>query len=243
MPHGAPDWSNVVKYYQVHRLDDMAELAARLNTLHLWDRRGDVLFLEDFKNGLMRWGMKTSGTGASVEITTERYDSEGFSVKLIAGCDQDRLANISHYHPVPHFSTFGWEFCFTHHIDIEYIQLHGQHFLLGKAYVYDIRFNAPGKTLQYRDENEVWHDVLNGLELSTDDRLFHHLKLVVNFNKNQYERVIIDNNTVSLKDKYPPHYVDDYFPGVGIVIVVYSKPGFNAKSYIDSIIFTMNEPV
>jgi len=243
MPHGAPDWSNIVKQQQVHRLDDMAELAARLHSIHIWDRRGDVIFLESFENGLARWNTRISGAGASIEITTERCDSYGFSVKMIAGSDEDRLAAIYHAHPIPEIYSFGWEFCFTHHDWLEYIELEGRQYLLGEAYYYCLRWNPGGKSLQYRDETWAWRDIITNIELSPDDRLFHHMKLACNFKEYRYERAILDNYTVNLVDKYPFHFIYPYQPAVGLWIRLYSKSGYNAKSYVDSIIFTINEPV
>jgi len=242
MPHGAPDWSNVVKQQQIHRLDDMAELAARLHSIHIWDRRGDVIFLESFENGLARWETRISGAGASIEITTERCDSYGFSLKMIAGSDEDRMAASYHAHPIPDISSFGWEYCFTHHKWLEYMVLEGIQYLLGEAYIYGLRWNPGRKTLQYYDQHMIWRDILTDLELSSDDRLFHHMKLVVNFEEALYERAILDNHTVSLIDKFPTHVTGPWQPAAALWIRLYSEPGYNAQSYIDSIIYTVNEP-
>jgi len=242
MVHGAPDWSNVVKPQQVHRLDDMAELAARLGSIHIWDRRGDCIFIESFEYGLRRWDTQISGTGAYIEITTERFDSKGFSVKMLAGSDEDRLAALYHVHPIPDISTFGWEICFTHHKWIENVELEGIQYLLGEAYIYGLRWNPEKKSLQYYNPSMIWEDVISDIEISADEKLFHHMKLVANFKEFQYKRGILDSYTVSLGGKQPYHAVGPWQPAAGIWIRIHSKNGYNAKSYIDSIILTINEP-
>ena len=55
MAHGAPDWFGTTPQGMVHRVADLAELAARLGSPDVFDRRGNVLFMDSFENGQNNW--------------------------------------------------------------------------------------------------------------------------------------------------------------------------------------------
>lgn len=61
MPRGMPDWGEYSPQEVVSKLLDNAELAARLGSPVLFDRRGTVIFMDDFNCGVNHWDTVTKG--------------------------------------------------------------------------------------------------------------------------------------------------------------------------------------
>lgn len=61
MPRGMPDWGEYSPQEVVSKLLDNAELAARLGSPVLFDRRGTVIFMDDFNCGVNHWNTVTEG--------------------------------------------------------------------------------------------------------------------------------------------------------------------------------------
>jgi len=243
MPHGAPDWSNVVKLQQVHRLDDMAEAVVRLGSIRYWDRRGDTLFLDDFSYGLGFWEQYLSGVGSEIYLQTENWRSCGISCKLIGGSDALRCAEIYHIEPYPEVSTFGACFSFTYDANLETITLRFEIALAPGSHQFGVRWNFPNERLEYLDPGLAWKPFLLDVKLMRRDKVFHFLKLVVNAETGTYERVILDNYTAVLKDIKPYSEPFALEPFLNFRIIVTSQEGYNATCYIDNCILTTNEPV
>jgi len=243
MPHGAPDWSNVVKYYQVHRLDDMAELAARLGAIHRWDRRGDVLFYDDFSNGLEHWLTSSPSASDFPKIVTERSEYGGYSVKFQPTDGPARYQNMWKVHAYPQPTPLGFEFSFTTHLYLLYIESYVMLFYPTGKYEFIVRYNRKDLKMEYRDENEVWQTIWSNYELRDDTYLFHHMKLVIDSDKKEYVRLIVDHETADLSDIPGLLTAEVGRESIYWIIRVYAQSGQTATIYVDNCIITMNEPV
>ena len=63
MARSGPDWGLRGGKATVFPLTDMAELAARLRSIDVYDRAGDVIALDDFQSGIDQWEHSGSGSG------------------------------------------------------------------------------------------------------------------------------------------------------------------------------------
>ncbi|GAI90305.1 unnamed protein product, partial [marine sediment metagenome] len=107
MPHGTPDWGLVGPKDTVYGLDDLGEHAVRLGTPHLWDRRGDVIWMSDFREGLGDVGTFVGpGAGGSVVLHTEYARQGAYCVQLTTDKD-DEIAFLHKYLPFPVYSSEG----------------------------------------------------------------------------------------------------------------------------------------
>lgn len=242
MAHGAPDDSNVVKTGVVHRIDDLAELAARLGSPNVWDRRGDVLFQSDFREGMGAFHSFWYGTGASVALVTGHSRQGAYSIRLRAGSDGDRRSYIQLAFPFQDPSKVGLEFSFAVAAQTEYVE----------AYIgwYDGTYKREGRVcyhhvdseLDYRDTGDAWADWKSDIALNECIRPEHTMKLVVDMATAQYHRFLLDSYAYSMAgiDVYevasstPPYwYFYIYHRGVAT---------HTPDSFIDCVIVTQNEP-
>jgi len=242
MPHGAPDWSNVVKYYQVHRLDDMAELAARLGAIHRWDRRGDVLFFDDFSNGLNHWIIVSLIPTTEPVITTETAEYGGLSVKFTPSDGADNYHAIWKPIAYPHPSPLGFEFSVALGANILYIDSIVRLHLPTGNYEFIIRYNHQYHEVLYLDETGTWKEIWTDFYFALGYELFHHFKYVIDTEECEYVRLIMDSKQTSLKGikGYPLVEKEPEYLEWGIKIS--AQVGETITAYVDNCIITMNEP-
>ncbi|GAI56753.1 unnamed protein product, partial [marine sediment metagenome] len=79
MAHGQPDFGMYQIAKTIYRLADMGELAVRLGSIVTHDRRGDVIWMDNFDSGIAKWYQFASDDDGLVEWSAERSRSGGFS--------------------------------------------------------------------------------------------------------------------------------------------------------------------
>jgi hypothetical protein len=112
MAHGAPDYSNVIVGDNVYRIDDMGELAARLGSQLVYDRRGNFIWGGDFRFGLDEFNVGTLGTGAAVALSNLYPFMAPFSIELTPGNSSNDYAYIDKRIALPKADTIGFS-CLT----------------------------------------------------------------------------------------------------------------------------------
>lgn len=242
MPIGAPDWSDVRKPALVHRLDDMAELAARLDSLVTFDRRGDVEWADGFEHGLGGWHYWLSGTGAKVEITTSTPFRGGFALRLVGGSDADRYAWASRYLNPRSLSAMGLAARISLLTRYEKLLYGLDYFdgeLIHRAF---ILFWDPGKKIYYLAEDGTWKELGALFDTVLAYGGYQSLKLVANFAIDKYVRFILNEEEYDLTDKALYRKESVHPPCVKPVIMLYSRQGVNDRCQVDDVVFTINEP-
>ena len=240
-PHGKSDWGLQLKT-TVYTLDELSELAVRLGSIDFFDRRGDVLFLDDFSSGLSKWYAVGSGTGNKQLVTPEIARSGGYSIKLIGGKTTPWYSFMRTCFPYPVLSRIGYElhFCYTHLFDKLIFELKQD----DADYSYEgaIQFDRTNNKLQYKDLNGDYQDIVTSFRLLDRANLFHVFKLVCNPETHKYHRLILNDTTYDLSahDLYKHGSQGQKF--YEVTILLYSRDGYNDFCYIDNIIVTQNEP-
>jgi len=243
MAHGTPDWGLTAGTITTYQLTDLAELAARLGSIVTFDRRGEVLFLDDFADGLVHWSWETDGAGASVDLSAARARIGRFSARLVGGSDGWRYAEIFRSLSPHAPSNCGFEVAFNYDDDLTFIRL--------TLIVYDGATRAEFGVIWYNTSKELLYtgfegdDVLlaAGIDLNRGPTPFHTAKLVTNVPNGEYIRFLLDNAEYSLAGIPGLSEASALAPDIELVVAVQSKPGVNGAAYIDAVIATQNEPV
>lgn len=241
MAHGAPDYSDVVKPEFTHRLDDMAELAARLTNKGSMERRGETMFIETFDNGLWRWNKTSSGTGGDVELSTDYVVSGEFSCHLRTGSTSLMKAGITKYLVHLAVGKLGIEFrvyidAFITKIDFYLSEHNGSVVNIARA-----KYYPQAGYVEIRDREDSYVTVLENIPVPGTKAKHNFIKLVADFANEQYQRIFINDNFVDLTDYQPQRSVYSESPYSEIVLNFHSDSGTNGDAYIDNIIYTRNE--
>ena len=242
MPHGMPDWGLMGPKTVTYGLDDMGELAVRLGSPHLWDRRGDALHMTDFREGLgiFRWGV--SGAGAEVALCTGHSRSGAYSVRLRAGSNLDRLAYLRARFSVQEPSCVGQEFTFA--LGDTTTELHGEIDWFDGVFAHygRVRYSVALGQLHYYTTGAAWVLLQGGVFINFADRPEHTLKVVVDMDLNEYVRVRLDHQAWDVRGVPVNEEVAPIPEAWQFTIRHYGLGGWNPDSYIDDVIITQNEP-
>ncbi len=242
MPHGTPDWGTVGPKETTFGLDDLGEQAVRLRSPHLWDRRGDVLYCTDFREGLGMFHTDFRGTGAGVQLVTGSSRQGAYSAMLQAGSDDDHFAYLHLAFPFQVQSAVGLEFSFsvapwTSHIRVEIVWYDGTNERTAL-----VEYDHVNTQLSYYREPATLTVFDDDVDLNECTRPEHTMKLVASMVTNQYVRFMLDDQTYAVF-AYPVDEVpDDRAPYWYFVIWHFGVLLHTPMCFVDNVIVTQNEP-
>ena len=240
--HGASDWSKYRPDSATFPIEDPAELAARLGSINTFDRRGDVIWMTSFENGLPRWNLTEEGDGATVTTSPTRTQNGGYSCQLITGSDEDQMAGIFLRLPYPSLSKFGIEYHFTLGLRTDLVTCHAWLFDGTTAHRYSTRYDNTNNKLEYRTTDAMWTPLASNIDLWAYTDLFLSWKLVVNLTNNEYTRLIINSTTYNLTTIAPWTYPCPLTPHLRFDLNFKGQSGYNVIHYLDDVIITQDEP-
>lgn len=236
--YSAPKPTGAVPVGTIYTSTDMGELAARLGSIVTFDRRGNVLFLDDFESGFSKW-IATGDAGFSAAQSADYARSGGFSAKLVTGPVAGNEIIISKRTPYPTLSSVGFEFSFSHNSEID---ITNTIFLYDgtNSYGFEVAYNRASGILVINTGS--FERLMSGLFLYQDYTLFHTIKLVVDLETKKYIRLILDNNVFTNLSRCAPNiFASAIAPVLETYTIVTTPIAAPATVYIDDTIVTQNE--
>lgn len=240
--YAAPKPVGQVPVGPIYTVTDIGELAARLGSIVTFDRRGNVIWLDDFEGTENKWVLGGSGEGYNFVISAEAARNGCFSGKLNPGILEGNYGFITHSCPYPVLSKLGLECSFTWDTDIKIISLR-LHLYTGTDYYWaQIKYDEGEKKLYYRGVPFGWYEFASDVRLLVYFNHFHTAKLVADFATGRYERFILNNREYDLSSYKLATNTSTYYPNVyNTIHLTNGSDGIN-PIYIDDVIVTQNEP-
>ncbi|GAI10548.1 unnamed protein product, partial [marine sediment metagenome] len=189
--HGKPDWGLQLKK-TVYTFDDLSELAVRLGSEVFFDRRGDVVFMDSFKDGLGKWHAVGEGDGNKQEITAAVVRTGGYSVKLTGGSSDPWNSLINASFPYPVLSKWGFEVHFYIDTPIDKIEFSLTKCEEGTGQIGKIKYDYANEKLQYQAGEDDYQNIETSFKLYRYRYLFNVIKLVLDLENNKYHRLIVN---------------------------------------------------
>lgn len=247
-PGDLPDYSaprplGQVPVGPVYTSTDIAELAARLGSPDTFDRRGNVIWFDDFESGINKWMPDGTGVNWTVTWDSTRARNGDFSVKLATATEEDKRVGIIHYFPFPVLSGMGFEFSWTRAQNLREIQIV---VFLRTGTVYHnvgIKWLAADNFFYYY--NNIGGFTITPYRmafLEMDDYVFNTIKLVVDYTKGKYVRLIANNFEFDLSNLEYETLEIESIPQAYVDIWIRTDDNLSAIAYIDDVIITQNEP-
>ena len=241
MAHGTPDYGILTPVSTVYTSQDTAELAVRLGSIDTHDRRGNVIFLEDFEGTLIRWQTDLTGVGAAVDVSTDRARNGKQSCKMTLGQGEGNDCLAYHRQPMPRDTGLGLEASViipyqTQKTSIALIRW-------GDGYQKQgyLRYDLTTSELQLYAAVIGWTAFASGITLRHVDYYFHTFKIVVDFVNNKYIRAIVDHIEYDLSAYAVNAVADTQGARLRSELRGYNSDGENHDLYWDDIIVTRNE--
>lgn len=242
MVHTLPPWTSKWRMATIFGQIDSGELAARLGSINTFDRRGNVLWMDDFEDNIDKWALLISEATGSIALSTATARNGATSAKLTTGptiLDFVRMWRLISY---PQVGKFGLETSFTVAGNKEIYKFSFYYDNGTVLKLTDIEYDSDTDLLRYTDSGGVWQDIATSLDLHDNPHLFHTMKLVCDFENDEYIRLLLD------KEVYPLTDVALNVGGVSTSPHLFVEYNFingeNASKtcYIDDVIVTQNEP-
>jgi hypothetical protein len=220
----------------------MGELAVRLGSLSTYDRRGEVLWSEDWSHGYSMYSFYLDGTGAAVHLDAGYVDITDYTLKLIAGSTGVHTARLFKYFGGWLGDKLGIETAFFIQAAANYVYLIFSRFKNNVDTIGGIRVKPSTGELAIRN-NTGGYTVIDTLgNLALPINVFHYAKLCCNFETHKYMRLLFNQKSYNLSS-YNLYQVasgsDNYY---FLYIEVDGRGGYNDTVNISHFILTANEP-
>ena len=242
MAHGTPDWGVTAGAVTTYQVTDLGELAVRLGSPISHDRRGDVIWWDDFECTLNKWQATLFSADASATLSDVRARNGRYSALLISGSDVVDFAEIRHHSPYPALSHMGFEYSFHNLTSIGDLTLLCIVFDGVNATWFRVKWDNVLNTLSYFNSAGVWVSLDASLNLIATTGYFHTWKLVFDAAAGRFVRLLLDDVTYSLAGIAGYSFADASTPQLMASAIVGYRAGGSSSVYVDDAIITQNEP-
>jgi len=217
-----------------------AELAARLGTQANFDRRGQLLYQDNFAGGLAPYRTSAAGTGAAVTISGDHAYRGGFSCRLLTGNTSGNTSFIQRAMQGPANWHLGAEFSWAiGNVNvIPEVQIVGNK--AGTVYTAKARYHYDDGKLQIW-VSSAWHDV-DSFALAEVTDYWHVMKLVVDFDTGQYIRLLVDDEEFDISDHAIGYSAGTDYKYFYVMIANTVSGNYNRDIYVGHLVITYAEP-
>jgi len=241
MARGAPDDSNVVLQGDVHRLDDMAELAVRLGSPLLYDRFGSVIMQDGFENGINAWSKTLTGVGAEIWAANDySYDGQ-VSAHLYSGTGALPIAILDKFLPAVPVCKLGFQTSF--HIDANLVEVifSLNYHIAPMIFWFAVTYDHTTQILSYKEPGVGWNNFAVHPTLYAALDNWHTMKLVVDLVSRAYVRFSLDEVTYLLPGALPGAMAWATGSCIKPSVSVEGDPILGSHLYLDNLIATRHE--
>jgi len=238
----APDGYKYQPYSQRAVLGDMAELAVRLGSPIVHDRRGTVIWYDQGDYGLAPWVAYAYGTGGAMEVDTHRPLYGGFNIKLTSGSTDPWMAVLYRNIAIPRLNKWGLAVLFSVEDDYEYVSVNISRYDGVNRHQARIRIYDADNTIKYR--NSDGDDVLIATlgDLTETYSTYHWLKLVADFEDDEYVRLMFDDTEYDLSGEGIYVSASAELAQFRPYFIFVGTDGNNDNAYLDAVVVTIDEP-
>lgn len=221
-----------------------AELAARLGSINTFERRGNVMYMDNFEDSTLKWTKDVSISGSAVKSNAYTYFGN-YSMKLQTGVSSGGWADLTHNFILPTSSKFGIELAFSFD-SVDKITMTLGCFDGVNMHIGGLAYSARLNKLYYGYNilgAEGWTEFQNSVDFVEDYGSFMLAKIVIDLNIDKFVRAIVNNveynlsayNLITGSNAVAPRLMVDIGINNGSITG-------NVISYFDNFILTQNEP-
>lgn len=242
MARTLPPWTSKWRMAKFFAAIDDAELAARINNINTFDRRGNVVFWDDFQSSINTWQQSKSGTGSEAFLSTDRVFHGGSSVKLTTGSDASLRSALIRYFELVSFTRVGMEWVFSLGADVDHIELFSE--VDDGATIYQVFVGIDVDSDKFTYGNRLAPTDLpdGGYAFYEDQVYWYHAKVVFDYSTKKYVRFLFAEKSYDMSAFDLLTFATTGYKFMSIQLRAYSASGENGVVYVGKFIFTQNEP-
>ena len=241
MVHTLPDYTTKYKMTKIFGNIDDAELAARLGSINTFDRRGNVVWMDDFEAATLKWVSTTIGGLGSGALSTDTARNGASCFKMVTDNVTGRGWQILKRLPIPESGRLGIEFSMSSAVDKWRISVDFVLYTLAGTIRASYTWDEDSDRLWIIPSSGVSTDIFTDAEHTQDIHLFNTMKLVVDIDNLKFVRALWNDVEIDLSNYAlrQTGYTAAYFLGVNIN--VHARENVAKTVYVDDVIITQNE--
>jgi len=241
MVHTLPDYTSKYKNLTISNVTDFAENAARLGSIVSYDRRGNVVLLDDFEGAVLHWNTAIRGVGAGITLSTINQKSGDQSAKLVTGAAINDYASLYRRMPVPVIKRLGFEISLIPEEDVDSTSIYGEIYTGTRRLVPEMRLDTVNDNLEYRNNVDA-HTRIDDIDLlDAADECWLTMKMVIDYETEEYVRFILNNTEYDLTGTALRATNNGTAPHMYISIASWKVALVNTTTYVDNFVLTQNE--
>jgi len=241
MVHTLKDYSTKYKLTKIFSQVDDAELAARLGALSTLDRRGKLIWCDDFEAAAAaKWSTSISA-GGTAAVSTERSWMGNQSMKTVTHTDVGDGVNLGKVFclPVERRMATEFMFCITGGAPIVRSYIVGY---TGTAYfLAQVQYDHNLQKLYYYNDASAWVELPIYDSTVTPLEPWFLMKLVIDWDLKEYVRFIFCGTEYDLSGIGMKTGADATKKHVEVFIYSRAETAAAATVYFDNFILTQNE--
>ncbi|MBA7481123.1 hypothetical protein ES707_16593 [subsurface metagenome] len=242
MPRGQPDYGMYAVKEVSASVSDMGEVAARLGSIVTYDKRGDVVFFDDFEEPILRWAADVPDALTYARLDSASAKSGSQALKLHTQNVLNEIASMSRLFNVLVSKRLGHEISFS--LLSNDCELRSFVSVLGdpRTYEGEVMFDNFPPALYIETAPDVYTKIADIGSVERSIFMFQTLKLVVDFNTNKYVRLLFGNVEYDLSAYDLVSIGTALAPQVSTGAYIYNKAAAGGDVWLDDSIFTQAEP-
>ena len=246
---GLPDYSapkpvGQVPVGPIHTSTDIGELAARLGSPVTYDRRGNVVFYDDFEEPFLKWRI-LGYVDAYGRLDSTQVKTGSQSVRLHTGDVADAAITMVKNVPILASKEIGAEVTFSINGDDCDLLIQCSYYEAPTLYWPFIKFNPNlGETGIYEGPDTYKKIADTPVRWEAGDRpVFHTIKVVFDAETGLYRRLLFDHQEFDISNEVI--FSSDFagVPRALIVIRSENRAAVGGDIWINDFILTQNEPL
>lgn len=241
MPVDYPDFGVPETSAAYPLIGDLGELAVRLGSIVIFDRRGRVIHFDDFEGPVLRWDGETSPT-TYFRLSARSPKSGSQSVQLHVVATAGQKCEIHRGCALLPSEQLGLGIAFAEPDTNSLFHLYFRYWNGTDEYQARIEINFNAKTLRYYDSTG-WHEFADTFGFISTQNYHHLAKLVADFETGKYVRFMLNDTEYDLSS-YDLYTTPDTatVPHIRIYLALEARVSTASDIYLDDYILTMDEP-
>ncbi len=240
--YGHPDWGQAAATEFIATMPDLGELAARLGSPVVFQRTGNVFFIDSFDEGLADWLQSPAAGTGKIELRGDVAFRGPAAVRLYTDASSPGSTYLTKRFQPPFISKIGMEVTFSCVDAIRSMILTATLVQGGKHRWYMIQIRPGDDSLRVFGGDELTV-VFGTQQIDTGDpTLFHTAKVVIDLVNKRFDRFYLDQEAYNLEAYQPIEVIDVTSPRLEVSLGVTSGEAVQHSVIIDNFIFTINEP-
>lgn len=241
MGKDTPDWGGIYADSQFYPLDDMAELAVRLNGINAYDRRGSTIWQYGFDYGIGDVG-PTGTLGGGVNLSATYFEHPPFSAWLFTGADASSQASIDRRMPIPQSLRVGFQVSLRFGVEADHALVRLEHYDGSTLWRTSLDVDPYNSRLRVLTEGSVYVVLDSALPDLTTGYYFAHAKIVADLSNHTLVRGMLDTDEYDLTAYAMASQADASAPHIRGQVLLDNIEAVAANLYVDNMILTAAEP-